>query len=75
MSDIRHYGDNFTPVIPTDDKQHTDAHPFCLTNPTCPCHEEPEYVAPIAQAVNDGLMTPNEAIDFVMGRTLQGGWS
>ncbi len=76
MSDtMRHYGDNFIPVIPTSDKQHTDEHPFCLTNPTCPCHEDANLIEPIAQAVHDGLMTSDEATDFVMGRTLQGGWS
>ena len=75
MSDMKHIGDNFIPVIPTDDLQHTDAHPFCVANPTCPCHEDPDLIAPIAQAVQDGLMTPDEATDYVMGRTLQGGWS
>ncbi len=67
-------GDNFIPVISTDNLQHTDAHPFCVTDPTCPCHEDPNLIAPIAQAVTDGLMTPDEATDYVMGRTLQGGW-
>jgi len=76
MSDtIRHYGDNVIPVIPVSSKDHTDDHPFCVTNPTCPCHEDPDLIAPIAQAVQDGLMTSNEATDYVMGRTLQGGWS
>lgn len=72
---LRYYGENFIPVIPVDSKEHTDDHPFCLTDPTCPCHEDAELLTPIAQAVNDGLMTSNEATDYVMGRTLQGGWS
>ena len=67
-------GDNFIPVIPTDDLHHTDAHPFCPIDPTCPCHEDPDLITSIAQAVTDGLMTSDEATDFVMGRTLQGGW-
>ncbi|GAC1357885.1 MAG: hypothetical protein PVS3B3_36200 [Ktedonobacteraceae bacterium] len=76
MSDtIRPYGDNFIPVIPTDAKEHTDEHPFCVANPNCPCHEDLELIAPVHKAVNDGLMTPDEATDYVMGRTLQGGWS
>lgn len=71
---MHHYGNNFIPVIPVDSKDHTDKHPFCLTNPDCPCHEDLDNIAPIAQAVNDGLLTPNEATNYVMGRTLQGGW-
>jgi len=73
MSNIRPYGDNFIPVIPTT-KEHTDEHPFCSTNPTCPCHEDAALIAPIVQAVTDGLMTSDEATDYVMGRSLQGGW-
>ncbi len=71
---MKHYGDNFIPVIPVDTKGHTDDHPFCVTDPACPCHEDSALIAPIAQAVTDGLMTPDEATDYVMGRTLQGGW-
>ena len=75
MSDaMQPYGDTFIPVIPVDTKEHTDEHPFCMTDPTCPCHEDAELIAPIAQAVNDGLMTSQEATDYVMGRTAQGGW-
>lgn len=75
QDDLRSFADNFISVTPTDDKQYTDEHPFCLTTPSCPCHEDSDLLAPIAQAVNDGLMTPNEATDYVMGRTLQGGWA
>ena len=72
---IRPYANNFVPVIPVDYREHTDEHPFCVANPTCPCHEDPELIAPIAQAVQDGLMTPEEATDYILGKTLQGGWS
>lgn len=75
MSDTLHqYGDNFILVIPTT-KDHTDEHPFCVADPTCPCHEDPDLIAPIAQAVHAGLMTPNEATQYIMGKTLQGGWA
>lgn len=73
MSEPRPYGENFLPVILTT-QEHTDDHPFCLTDPTCPCHEDPTLIAPLAQAVQDGLMTPAEATDYIMGKTLQGGW-
>lgn len=74
MSYHHPYGENFIPVIPSTN-DHTDDHPFCPTDPTCPCHEDPNLIAPITQAVTDGLLTPDEATDYVMGRTLQGGWS
>ncbi len=63
------YGDNFIPVIPTDYREHTAEHPFCW-NPTCPCHEDSEEINAIYQAVQDGLMTPEEATDFVLGKLL-----
>jgi hypothetical protein len=75
MSNICSYDEeNERPVIPVDYKLHTDEHPFCPTDPTCLCHEDPALIAPVAQAVMDGLMTSEEATDYVMGRTLQGGW-
>ena len=76
MSDtIRPYADNFIPVIPVDYREHTDEHPFCVANPTCPCNEDSDLIAPIAQAVQDGLMTPAEATNYILGKSLQGGWS
>jgi hypothetical protein len=61
------YADNFIPVIPVDYEEHTTENPFCW-NETCPCHEDQEAITQIAQHVNDGLMTPDEATDFVGGR-------
>ena len=63
---IQPYGDNFIPVIPVDDQEHTDERPFCWGD--CPCHEDQEAIARVAQHVTDGLMTPEEATDFVKGR-------
>jgi hypothetical protein len=63
------YGDNFIPVIPVDYKEHTARDPFCW-NETCPCHEDEDAIAAVNQAVQDGLMTPDEATDFVKGRGL-----
>ncbi len=63
------YGDNFIPVIPTDYREHTSEYPFCW-NPTCPCHEDSEEINAVYQAVQDGLMTPEEATDFVLGKLL-----
>jgi hypothetical protein len=61
------YGDNFIPVIPIDYQQHSDERPFCWDQ-TCPCHDDEEVILETSQAVEDGLMTPEEATDFVNGR-------
>jgi hypothetical protein len=63
------YGENFIPVVPVDQTYHTNEHPFCY-DPTCPCHEEQGLIAPVAQHVRDGFLTPSEATDFVNGKTL-----
>ncbi len=63
------FADNFIPVIPVAYKEHTPEHPFCW-NPSCPCHEDHEAIAAVNQAVQDGLMTPTEATDYVCGKLL-----
>lgn len=49
---------------------HTQEHPFCSIDPTCPCHEDPELLTDVAQAVEQGLLTPDEATRVVMGKTV-----
>jgi len=66
---MRHFGDNFIPVIPVDYKEHTHSHPFCW-NSSCPCHEDREAIAEVNQAVNNGLMTPQEAMACVLVKLL-----
>ncbi len=63
------YSDNFIPVIPVDHSYHTEQTQFCWDN-TCPCREDPEAIAIVDQHVQDGLLTPQEATDFVNGRTV-----
>jgi hypothetical protein len=60
-------GDNFLPVIPVDEIEHTVDRPFCW-NPSCPCHEDTKEIGKVANAVSDGILTPQEATDFVKGR-------
>lgn len=67
--DNRHFADNFIPVILVDSIDHTDNKPFCW-NGGCDCHEDQESIAQVYQYVQDGLMTPGEAIDFVNGKML-----
>lgn len=71
MQDTLAYADNFTPVIPVEDEVlHTPTNPFCPFDPACPCHEDATLIAVVADHVNNGLMTPSEATDFVAGRML-----
>ncbi len=65
---IEPYGDNFSYVIPVEDGlEHTLFRPFCYDQ-TCYCHEDDEAIAAINQAIQDGLLTPEEATDFVLGK-------
>lgn len=41
--------------------------PFCY-DATCPCHEDAVLIGEVAQAVQDGELTPGEATDLVMGK-------
>ena len=62
--------DNFAYVIPVEDElEHSPLQPFCWDG-TCNCHEDDEAIAAVYQAVEDGLLTPDEATDFVLGRLL-----
>lgn len=64
------FADNFIFVIPLKDEPlHANEHPFCF-DPTCPCKEDQELIEQVAQQVQDGLFTPQEANDFVNGKTL-----
>lgn len=62
--------DNFAYVIPSEDElAHTVNYPFCWDQ-TCDCHEDDEAIAAVYQAVQKGLITPEEATDFVLGKLL-----
>ena len=55
-------------VIPMEDELiHTPDHPFC-SDATCPCKEDQELLANVAQQVTDGLLTPAEATRLVAGQ-------
>jgi len=59
------------PVIPVSEGSliHTPGNPFCYDE-TCGCHEDPELIAEVTDAVNQGLLTPDEATHFVAGKTI-----
>lgn len=61
----------FVPVviIVDDLPYHTEDKPFC-PDWACICHEEnQEAIARVAQWVEDGLITPQEATQYILGRT------
>lgn len=65
------YGDHFTIVIPVEDEiLHTPENPFCPIDPDCPCHEDPLLIEEVSIFVQEGLMTPQEATDFVNGKMI-----
>ncbi len=59
--------DNFSFVVPVDYELHTPEKPFCYDG-NCPCHEDDVLIAEVSLHVQDGLLTPDEATDFVNGR-------
>ena len=61
--------ENIAYVIPVDYLLHTPGNPFCYDG-TCECHDDPEAIQAVAGYVQDGLMTPEEATDFVNGKTI-----
>ncbi len=68
---LRHREESHPIVVPMeDDLIHTQQHPFCSTDPACPCHEDPELLSDVAQAVEQGLLTPDEATRIAQGQTL-----
>lgn len=63
------YADNFIPVILVDEREHAEDKPFCWDS-SCPCHEDTVLISEVAGFVEQGLLTPQEATDFVAGRTI-----
>ncbi len=62
-------GDDRTlvPVIPVDYIEHSKEHPFCF-DPSCPCHEDMNNIAPVNAAYQEGLVTSDEASNIAKGR-------
>ena len=57
-------------IIPMeDDLVHTEHDPFC-SDPTCSCHEDLDLLEEVAQQVEQGLLSPEEATRVVAGRQL-----
>ncbi len=66
---MQHFGDNFIPVIADTQPLHTREHPFC-GDPTCLCFEDEQNKEQLAQAMKDGLITPDDANRIMKGETI-----
>lgn len=65
---LQSYGDNFIPVIPTDQpNEHSDARRFC-SDISCPCHENPYHINAVYEEVLAGLLTPDEVLRTILRR-------
>lgn len=60
--------DNLIPIVPVEYFWHTQDKPFCWIDPHCPCHEDQENIAQVSEWVTNGLLTTEEATDFVAGK-------
>ncbi len=58
---------NFPYPVIVDHVLHTEDKPFCFDQ-TCECHEDDLLIFQVSLFVTDGLMTPEEATDFVKGK-------
>jgi len=57
-------------IIPMeDDLVHTDNSPFCRDS-DCPGHSDPDLIAQVNEQYEAGLLTAEEATNYVMGKTL-----
>ncbi len=57
------------PTVPVSEGSliHTSSNPFCY-NDSCGCHEDSELIAEVTDAVNQGLLTAEEASFTVAGK-------
>ncbi len=61
--------DHSTHLVIVDYLLHTEDKPFCFDQ-TCECHEDDLLIFQVSLFVQDGLMTPQEATDFVKGKDI-----
>jgi len=66
---MQHYGDNFILVIADTQPLHIKETPFC-GDTTCPCYEDSESREQLLQAINDGLITADDATRIIKGKTV-----
>jgi hypothetical protein len=59
--------DSFTYLVPVVYDLHSPEKPFCYDT-ACGCHEDDVLIFQVSLYVEEGLMTPDEATDFVKGK-------
>ena len=59
--------DNFSYVVPVDYLLHTPEKAFCY-DPKCECHKDDLLITEAVCYIRDGLLTLDEATDFVKGK-------
>jgi len=66
---MRRNNDEYTvvPVIPVDELEHTEGHPFC-TDPHCPCKEDQDAIQQTYQQYQDGLLSADDRDRIYRGR-------
>lgn len=62
------FGDNFIPVTLTDEIERIPEKPFRYDET---CHEDELLIVEVSHHVQDGLLTPDEAADFVRGKVYE----
>ena len=60
--------DNFSYIVLVESTYHTDEQPFCFTDGNCPCHEDQEAVKRVEEWIQEGLLTPQEATNYISGK-------
>ncbi len=60
---------SYAVVLWEGDVLHDKGKMFCY-NPSCSCHDNPLLIERVARFVLEGLCTPEEATNFVAGRTI-----
>ncbi len=66
---MQHYGDNFVLVVPDEHPLHTPEQPLC-GDPTCLCYDDLDTIAAIHEAINDGIITTDDAQRIIKGQTV-----
>ncbi len=61
---------SLAPVVPVEYLQHTPDRPCCGWDPTCPCHEDQEYINVVHTHLQAGLLTEEEAMRCVQGKNI-----
>lgn len=61
--------DNFQPIIPVDQLEHTPDHPFCW-DIACPCHSDTVALQELAASHREGLVSAKDADRIYQGRTV-----